>query len=148
MIDPGLEGDMYSDEPYLYGAALSSWNYFRICERLERLQHERESNSGSSASANGSEKNGEGGSGPTVDRKNDNGSITTVELHEEVIEEGAEGTGQEIREELAIPDDAALRKKHFLDEANRHMFEFEAGRLYKADFGNPYLGFSGTGHIL
>lgn len=29
-IDPGLEGDVYGDEPYLYGALLSSLNVFRI----------------------------------------------------------------------------------------------------------------------
>ncbi|KAL5114486.1 hypothetical protein ACEQ8H_007629 [Pleosporales sp. CAS-2024a] len=29
-IDPGLEGDVYADEPYLYGALLSSINVLRI----------------------------------------------------------------------------------------------------------------------
>ena len=29
-IDPGLDGDVYSDEPYLYGALLSSINVLRI----------------------------------------------------------------------------------------------------------------------
>jgi hypothetical protein len=31
------------------------------------------------------------------------------------------------------------RRKHFQDEANRKEFEFEPGRMYVADFGNPYL---------
>ena len=30
MIDPGLDGDVYADEPYLYGPALSSMNTIRI----------------------------------------------------------------------------------------------------------------------
>ncbi|EEP77468.1 conserved hypothetical protein [Uncinocarpus reesii 1704] len=115
-IDPGLEGDAYADRPYLYGAALSSWNFFRICER-------------------------EGGSEIGVDGEDAN-HLGSVELHDQVIAEGSEGSGKQVRESLNIPDDADSRKKHFLDVNNRQMFEFEAGRLYKADFGNPYLGFS------
>jgi len=30
-IDPGLYGDVYADEPHLYGPALSSINTFRVC---------------------------------------------------------------------------------------------------------------------
>ncbi|KAL6716546.1 hypothetical protein ACLMJK_006113 [Lecanora helva] len=29
-IDPGLEGDVYADRPWLYGRALSSWNVVRV----------------------------------------------------------------------------------------------------------------------
>jgi len=29
-IDPGLEGDVYADEPYLYGVAGSSFNVLRV----------------------------------------------------------------------------------------------------------------------
>ena len=32
-IDPGLEGDVYGDEPYLYGALLSSINVLRVCDK-------------------------------------------------------------------------------------------------------------------
>jgi uncharacterized protein DUF1769 len=64
-------------------------------------------------------------------------------LHSEVVEEGADGTGREVRNKLQIPDEFDLRKKHFLDEENRKKFVFEAGRVYLVDFGNPYLGFSG-----
>ncbi|OAP62449.1 hypothetical protein AYL99_04652 [Fonsecaea erecta] len=33
-IDPGLDGDVYADRPYLYGPALSSWNILRICDEV------------------------------------------------------------------------------------------------------------------
>ncbi|EAS29282.3 uncharacterized protein CIMG_08028 [Coccidioides immitis RS] len=140
MIDPGLEGDAYADKPYLYGAALSSWNYFRICER-EGVASRPSSAGEKPASPNGSQESiaSSGGNSKGSDWQ---GSVTSLELHEEVIEEGGEGTGKQIRESLNIPGDASSRKKYFLDQNNRRMFEFEAGRLYKADFGNPYLGFS------
>ena len=62
-------------------------------------------------------------------------------LHNEVIEEGADG--EEATEMRRMFPDADSRKKFFQNEANRKEFEFEAGRLYLVDFGNPYLAFSG-----
>lgn len=35
-IDPGLDGDVYGDEPYLYGALLSSINVLRIGQKGEQ----------------------------------------------------------------------------------------------------------------
>ena len=116
MIDPGLKGDAYADKPYLYGPALSSWNYFNVGEKTDNVAN-----------------------GPV----NTNGSAMTSHFHDEVIEEGGEGSGEEIRQELSIPDQPDQRKKWFLDQRNRQAFEFEAGRLYKADFGNPYIVFNG-----
>lgn len=112
MIDPGLDGDPYADKPYLYGAALSSWNHFRICG-----------------------KRGEK-------------AVSSTSIHDEVVEEGGEGSGEEVREDVGIPNDAGLRRKFFLEQHNREAFEFEAGRIYKADFGNPYIGFNGTTAML
>ena len=63
-------------------------------------------------------------------------------FHEDIVEEGADGTGEEIREEALIPSDSAARKKFFLTESNRDTFTFETGRLYQSDFGNPYLDFN------
>ncbi|KAI9885456.1 MAG: hypothetical protein M1823_002762 [Watsoniomyces obsoletus] len=37
VIDPGLEGDPYADEPYLYGPALSSINVLRVGGKTESL---------------------------------------------------------------------------------------------------------------
>jgi hypothetical protein len=60
-----------------------------------------------------------------------------------VVEEGADGTGVEVRRNFHIPEDHGLRRKHFLSEDARKKFVFEKGREYLVDFGNPYLGFNG-----
>ncbi|KAJ9655182.1 hypothetical protein H2198_005878 [Neophaeococcomyces mojaviensis] len=115
-IDPGLEGDAYADKPYLYGPALSSWNYLRICDKVvqddEIGDHEAWKIPNATA------------------------------FHEQIVEEGAEGDGEEARQEAGIPDDAAGRKKHFLTKSNLEHFTFEKGRLYQSDFGNGYLDFN------
>jgi Protein of unknown function (DUF1769) len=41
-IDPGLDGDVYSDTPYLYGPALSSLNVLRVGEKREELPEWRD----------------------------------------------------------------------------------------------------------
>lgn len=60
-----------------------------------------------------------------------------------VIEEGADGNGQLVREENRVPDAAPARQKWFLQEQNRKQWVFEAGRLFQMDFFNPYLDFNG-----
>ncbi|KAG2419254.1 hypothetical protein HFD88_004049 [Aspergillus terreus] len=35
-IDPTLDGDAYADRPYLFSPALSSWNQFRVGEKIKR----------------------------------------------------------------------------------------------------------------
>ena len=120
LIDPGLEGDVYSDKPYLYGPALSSWNILRIGDKvIDSPPAESKDNMEQSWKMPDAES-----------------------FHETIVEEGAEGTGEEIRKEAAIPPDSAGRKKFFLTEAHRSAFTLEAGRLYQADFGNPYLDFN------
>ncbi|KAF2260414.1 DUF1769-domain-containing protein [Lojkania enalia] len=111
-IDPGLDGDVYGDEPYLYGALLSSINVLRIGHK-------------------GEEKG---------DKEEDKEKVEGQEVN--VYEEGAEGDGVEVREEKRIPGAAAQRQKYFLTEQNRKDFEFEVGREYKCDFFNPYLDFN------
>ena len=106
-IDPTMDGDAYSDKPYLYSPALATWNRFRIGQKI-------------------------------------NPAELMPSVHGKVVEEGADGDGKDIRSgQLAIPDDAAARRKHFQYEQNRREFVWEADRLYWADFGNPYLGFQG-----
>lgn len=34
-IDPGLDGDVYSDKPHLYGPLLSSINLLRVCDKVD-----------------------------------------------------------------------------------------------------------------
>jgi hypothetical protein len=137
MIDPGLEGDAYADRPYMYGPALSSWNYFRVCGRV-----------GGGGDSTDESTDGEGSDSDTSEDGDGTGDGPLRELHEEVIEEGGEGDGVKIRRRMAIPSQPAQRKKFFLDEQNRNEFQFEAGRLYKADFGNPYLVFNGKSYFL
>lgn len=71
-------------------------------------------------------------------------------VHDRVIEEGADGEGEgggvEVRRRYRIPETVDGRRKFFLDEGNRKRFVFEAGRVYLADFGNPYIVFNGAVH--
>lgn len=134
-IDPGLEGDAYADKPWMYGPALSSWNILRIGERVETEP---------SASNNTSTKDPD-----QSEKKADSIEKTDEEdIHETVILEGGQGTGETWRSDLKIPDTADARKKHFLDVKNREAFTFEKGREYYADFGNPYLDFNGSFSLL
>lgn len=115
-IDPGLEGDPYADRPYMYGPALSSWNYVRVCDKIIA---------------------------PAQTDQSDAWKMPNAEsFHETIIEEGGEGTGVDVRQEKSIPDEAEARKKFFLTKTNRAAFTFEAGRLYQSDFGNPHLDFN------
>ncbi len=125
-IDPGLDGDMYADKPYLYGPALSSWNVLRIGDQVipkEQLP-------------------------PSPDEGKDENHewkaphASAEDFHNTIVEEGCEGTGCEVRDSLSIPADSAARKKHYLTTQNLSDFTFEAGRLYQTDFGNAYLDFN------
>jgi hypothetical protein len=58
-----------------------------------------------------------------------------------VTREGADGSGQEERARLGLPENNEKRRKHFLDAKNREKFLFQKGRCYQADFFNPYLDF-------
>ncbi|KAK2778538.1 hypothetical protein FQN52_002715 [Onygenales sp. PD_12] len=113
-IDPGLEGEVGVDRPWLYGRALGSWGVLRV---------------GGVVGDDGL-RDGDG------DGDGDAGE------EEVVIEEGGEDGGEEVRRQLGIPEDAPGRRKFFLDQGNRERFVFEKGRRYLADFSNGYLGFS------
>lgn len=60
---------------------------------------------------------------------------------EKVTREGADGSGQEERERLGLPENNEKRRKYFLDAKHREGFAFQKGRCYEADFFNPYLDF-------
>ncbi|KAF2439398.1 DUF1769-domain-containing protein [Karstenula rhodostoma CBS 690.94] len=111
ILDPGIYSDPYSDKPYLYGPALSSFFAFRIGEHTSDVPAEKQLASFES------------------DAKG-------------VIEEGADGSGQRIRADCQIPAKTSKRRKNFLDEKKLEKFTFEAGRMYQADFFNPYLDFA------
>jgi hypothetical protein len=111
-IDPGLDGDVQADEPYLYGALLSSINVLRIGDKAGSGKEDLEG-----------EKSGSEGEAV-------------------VYQEGAFGDGEKIRKDLHLPGTSSARQKHFLAEAHRKDFTFEKGREYQCDFFNPYLDFN------
>lgn len=112
-IDPGLDGDVYADKPYLYGNALSSINALSV--------------------------------GPKVGKTGlDLAKIAGKKQEAEAITEGGYDGGQELRDQLSVPGDAAARQKWFLGGHGRlEQWQWEEGRLYTADFFNPYLDFNG-----
>ena len=63
---------------------------------------------------------------------------------EQVLKEGGDGEGQEVRQKLGLPASAEKRRKYFLSAQHRQDFVFEKDRLYQADFYNPYLDFAKT----
>jgi hypothetical protein len=111
LLDPGLFSEPYSDKPYLYGPALSSFFTFRIGDHMADVGAEEQLK-------------------------------TFTEDAKSVVEEGADGSGQRIRADQHIPAKTSKRRKHFLDPAKRENFTFEKGRMYQADFFNPYLDFA------
>lgn len=119
-IDPGLDGDVYGDEPYLYGALLSSINVLRI---------------GGKGKTEGQALEGEARTEGDVEKSGSEGDAI-------IYEEGAFGDGEQVRKELHLPTTSAARQKYFLAEQHRQGFTFEAGREYQCDFFNPYLDFN------
>lgn len=111
LLDPGLYSDPYSDQPYLYGPALSSFFAFRIGEKTSTM----------SASDQLSQLDQESAS---------------------VIEEGAYGSGAEVRETLKMPSKWKKRRKFYLDAKALANFTFEKDRMYHVDFFNPHLDFA------
>ena len=105
-IDPGLDGDVYANEPYLYGNALSSVNFLKIGQKV--------------------------------------GKEIPAHINEDGIREGSEGNGEEMRKERHLPEDADKRKKWFLDAKHKEDWVWEEGRVFQADFFNPYLDFNGV----
>ncbi|WPH05083.1 upf0590 protein [Acrodontium crateriforme] len=62
-------------------------------------------------------------------------------VEDKAMSEGGSGSGNAIRAHLNLPENNHKRRKHFLAEPHRAAFTFEKGRLYQADFYNPYLDF-------
>ncbi|KAI9376698.1 hypothetical protein BJX61DRAFT_538605 [Aspergillus egyptiacus] len=79
--------------------------------------------------------------GDKLDSKSKNGG-GLPDMHDVVVEEGAEGEGETVREETGVPGTVAARRSYFQSEDVRREWEFEEGRVYMADFGNQYLDFN------
>jgi hypothetical protein len=67
--------------------------------------------------------------------------LPEAEESQDVIREGADGSGAEIRAKHGLPENNEKRRKFFLSAAKREPFIFEKDRLYSVDFYNPYLDF-------
>jgi len=65
---------------------------------------------------------------------------------EQPLQEGADGSGADVRSKHSIPETADKRRRFFRKQENAAGFVFEAGRLYQGDFFNPYIDF-GTGSL-
>ncbi|KAF2141002.1 uncharacterized protein K452DRAFT_229718 [Aplosporella prunicola CBS 121167] len=114
-IDPTIEGDINADEPYLYAPVLGSMNRLQVGSKGQSLKE---------TIAGAGEKLGEGDDAITV------------------IEEGAQGDGEDVRKEKSIPDAPNARMKHYAYEQYRKEFTFEKDRPYACDFFNSYLDFN------
>jgi hypothetical protein len=77
-----------------------------------------------------------------VGEKRDEWGDIPVAGDEEPLAEGADGDGEQVREESGMPGQAGRRKRWFRSRRNREGFVFEKGRLYQADFFNPYIDFA------
>ncbi|KAG4427845.1 hypothetical protein IFR05_016670, partial [Cadophora sp. M221] len=119
VVDPGLDGDVYADKPYLYGPAASSVNRLFV---------------GPMVGAGGA-----GGAGEVKAEEREG-----IGHHEAglVFDEGGDEEGMDVRTEKGVPETEAARKKHFLVEERRKEWEWEEGRVYGCDFYNPYLDFN------
>ncbi|KAI4160150.1 MAG: hypothetical protein LQ342_006008 [Letrouitia transgressa] len=74
-------------------------------------------------------------------------AVSARQQERQVIEEGGYEGGDKLREDLGVPEDAATRKKWFLGEQGRlERWVWEEGRIYEADFFNPYLDFNSKGY--
>ncbi|KAK3720176.1 hypothetical protein LTR37_004000 [Vermiconidia calcicola] len=111
-IDPGLYGDVYAEEPYLYGPLLSSINVLRVGPKDDKEQ-ERVEEVRSNAEEGDSLQEGGDGDGMEVRR-----------------------------ELGIPDDAAGRKKHFLGSEANLKAFTFEEGREYGNDFFNPYLDFN------
>lgn len=80
--------------------------------------------------------------GPKDDKEQE--KIEESRANEELVvyTEGGDADGHDARKAANVPDDAAARKKYFLNEQHLKSFTFEAGREYANDFFNPYLDFN------
>ncbi|EAA28801.1 DUF1769-domain-containing protein [Neurospora crassa] len=162
-IDPGLEGDAYADQPYLYGPALSSFNAVRVGKG-----EEDESKGGLWVEEGASDSEGESefdaNSDDDDDDDDDGRNDKATETgdaeghghghghgHEKEKEKkkhkkgNGRKSGKQWREEVlagsGVGNDAKKRQKWALKEDAKTKWVWEYGRTYAVDFYNPYIDF-------
>lgn len=77
-----------------------------------------------------------------VGEKVDPGKEKLPNVHGLVLEEGEED-GVSVREKHGVPESVDGRRGYFQNEEKRKEWDFQADRIYFADFGNQYLDFNG-----
>lgn len=115
VVDPGIEGDVYADRPWLYGGVLSSWDRLRV----------------GGVVVGGDDDDG-GGVEDDEEEEKDVG-----------VEEGGQDGGEEVRRRIGVPDEAGERKRFFLEKGKREEWVWEKGRGYWGDFFNGFFDFNG-----
>ncbi|KAK4984406.1 hypothetical protein LTR50_006619 [Elasticomyces elasticus] len=132
-IDPGLYGDVYADEPYLYSPLLSTINTFRVSKKSPNAKN----------SVNGARKEQDSGAKP-IDSSpalaTSSPALATSAPTDAKDEDQEDGVDEE---EQSWPSNEAERRKYFLKDENRKQFSFETDKEYICDFFNPYLDFNG-----
>jgi Protein of unknown function (DUF1769) len=81
-------------------------------------------------------------SGKTQSNGNTDHKNGEIETDYAITEGWDDEDAQEVRNASGCPEDASARRKWALQEENRAKWEWEAGRIYGADFFNPYLDFN------
>ena len=120
-----------ADKPYLFGSALGSWNVVRVGTK-------------------GTKKGDKFEVPPIEDGEDEDAGDDDNDDEEEeeeedrtCISEGADGDGAEVRAEMGCPDTGSARQKWALrDDGGKAHWEWQEGRVYRADFFNPYLDFN------
>ncbi|KAH8146166.1 uncharacterized protein LAJ45_09856 [Morchella importuna] len=122
-IDPGLEGDLYADKPWVWGSVLSSMNVIAVASP-----------------------------GTATPQETEISDVVQTEMHPPPpTEPGAGWSGDTVLEEdmsasttpAGIPSAAGARKKFFLERGRREGFVFRRGWRYGFDFFGPWLDFAG-----
>ncbi|KAK4964281.1 hypothetical protein LTR28_003880 [Elasticomyces elasticus] len=124
-IDPGLYGDVYADEPYLYSPLLSTINTFRVSKKSPNAKN----------SVNGAKKDQDSGAKP-IESSTALAISAPTDAKDEDQEDGVD------EEDQSWPSNDAERRKYFLKDENRKQFSFETDKEYICDFFNPYLDFN------
>ncbi|KAI9659700.1 MAG: hypothetical protein M1831_003598 [Alyxoria varia] len=132
-IDPGLDGDVYADKPYLYGPLLSSVNVLRVGDKSDR-----DVEGGDVSVKSKEEDQGTGGLASTHD---DNGEKDDEEKNKQEKEEEEERVTP-LTESTPLTLPSPSRIKHYLNTSNQQSFTWEYNKQYHVDFFNGYLDFN------
>lgn len=163
-IDPGLEGDAYADEPFLYGPALSSFNAVRVGagehdEEIGLWVEEGASSDDEDDDGDDDDDDGDGDddtSGPSAGSKSGEAAQDKNENSKAGYDKGNNNaptskskstrtSGKQWRENVlagsGVGNDPKRRQKWALKEDAKKKWAWEYGRTYAVDFYNPYIDF-------